>query len=182
MKERPILFNDEMVRALLRGDKTQTRRAINPQPLVYSSGRWAGHCRYGFPGDRLWVKEAHMTLENRDGGKIIRYRADGAEKVISQGNGDDDWRGESKWRSSIFMSRLISRIDLEIVDLRAQRIQEITRAEAEAEGCLEYYEYGLFDARVAFVKLWDSINAARGYGWEANPLVWVIEFRMIGHG
>lgn len=202
MKERPIIFNAEMVRAVLDGRKTQTRRVIKPQPeLTSNSGfKWKGYlygrgfsyqetcwnflhkCPYGQPGDRLWVRESHMSIDNRDGGRIITYKAGGQDFVFRAGAGDDDWRGNSKWTPSIHMRREHSRILIEVLNVRVERIQDISEDNAKAEGaspsivgdaldCLKY--------RAGFQTLWDSINANRGYSWEADPWVWVIEFRRI---
>lgn len=160
MKERPILFSAPMVKALLAGKKTQTRRVVSPQPeftqihewkgeTVYDGeGRawcWRGHCfgdgpsvqmpelsPYGAPGDRLWVKETftHIT------GNGIRtwYRADG-EPQDSKGNVIPTEAGLPRWRPSIFMPRHESRVTLEITDVRVQRLQDITEEDAKAEGC-----------------------------------------------
>lgn len=190
MKERPILFNAEMVRALLSGEKTMTRRVVMPQPAVISFGwqwlkkairlEWGElakpegllpHCPYGKPGDQLWVRETFWT----DGDELI-YRADpGAEKNL-----DSEMTG-LKWKPSIFMPRWAARIQLEITDVRVERVQDILELEALAEGVFAGMgeEVPTFTARDAFYLLWDSINESRGFGWEANPWVWVVEFRLL---
>ena len=143
MRARPILFSAPMVRAILEGRKTQTRRVVKPQPycprssVVNQNGLWKftplylGHepdfikCPYGMDGDRLWVKE---TMSQPAG--IIHYRADNIDH-------SSVWR----WQPSIFMSRYFSRILLEITGVRVERLQEISEADAMAEGCL-FTDYG----------------------------------------
>lgn len=202
MKERPILFSGPMVRAILYGTKTQTRRvakffdvdaAMQFAPR-FENGWWKAAaegyeclCPYGQPGDRLWVKETFQTGEfamNEPSGPV--YRAT-----------DPDWSDcdEWKWKPSIFMSRALSRITLEIVSVRVERVQEISEEDALAEGsyldrcpCLPrkrdrtpldamFIQTGCIDHGTEFKKLWDSINAKRGFGWAANPWVWVLEFQ-----
>lgn len=150
MKERPILFKDEMVRAILDGRKTQTRRLIKPQPEVhdrnYTTVHYRGNsyggpqdfmlkvltdygCPFGKPGDRLWVREAWV------GAKIGGYdgREDGGQ-FWYRATDDGILDHETKWRPSIHMPRRASRITLEITDVRAQRLQDITEDDAIAEG------------------------------------------------
>lgn len=195
-RERPILFNAEMVRAVLSGTKSQTRRVIKPQfrtafgqgvalshPSAYSvnvdiknaDGSWKWLlCPYGKPGDRLWVREtwaAHPQFAD------VAYRADGEEPIDSDG-----WIWRPKWKPSIHMPHALSRITLEVVAVRVERVQDIstediiteglstTLREHDAERCLSDQ----------FRALWDSINAARGFGWDVNPWVWVVEFRRVG--
>jgi len=189
MKERPIIFSSEMVRAILDGKKTQTRRVIKSQincNRVYHAeqDRWLFYdisndsydleldikCPYGKPGDKLWCKETFVRQYTGFDYGII-YKADGIK--ISE---------DMKWSPSIYMPRWASRIILEITGIRVERIQDITEEDAKAEGC--EIGHGLTDdspffAREAFQKLWDSINAKRGYGWYENPWVWVIEFKVI---
>ena len=218
MKERPILFNGEMVRAILEGRKTQTRRVVKPQPILerglwkmggqFSAG-WSegtrsvpcmpGHslCTrgpYGSPGDRLWVRETWGVATRpcpyqgwRDG---IEYRADVAwmdderdllplhEPEIPDEVGDfyGDYDKEG-WRPSIHMPRWASRIMLEVKAVRVERLQEITEEDARAEG-VEMVGPASLTSRSSFAKLWDSINAKRGYGWDTNPWVWVVEFEL----
>lgn len=206
MKERPILFSGAMVRAILDGRKTQTRRVFfirgvdgskyaitSPNEEIVeidgtfhylSTAAMSGPypCPYGQPGDRLWVREAFMLIDNRDGGRHIKYKSGGPDFVFRAGNGDDDWRGASKWTPSIHMRREYSRILLEITNVRVERVQEISNNDCMAEGIADLsipLRPGLTMHRSSFADLWDSINAARGYGWDVNPWVWVIEFRRI---
>lgn len=203
MKEHPILFSTEMVQAILDNSKTQTRRVIKPQPIITSSGCWIQGlhyanehhlrrglpidcCPYGQPGDCLWVREAWRPIDDDI-------------PVSKLGPGDDiyyrtDYVGEAlngKWRPSIHMPRWASRITLEVVKVRLEHIQDIGNDnqinDVFEEGLRKsnYYEYAddeVCDLDVAtavevYKKIWDSINAHRGYSWESNPWVWVIEFR-----
>lgn len=143
--EHPVLFSGEMVRAILEGRKTQTRRVVKPQPeLNQRLGLlWKGHyygirtdglpylktfvqeCPYGVPGDRLWVRETWARVS--DGEKYgVCYRVDGEDQI--------DGEAGERWRPSIFMPRQASRITLEITGVRVQRVQEISEEDAIAEG------------------------------------------------
>ena len=172
-KERPILFSAPMVRAILDGSKTQTRRVakeFNGMPNLDGILRRYPHqngCPYGKPGDRLWVRET--WAHERDGTGCpddtgILYRATDP--------GWDDEETGLRWRPSIYMPRRASRILLEITDVRVQRLQEIGDEDARAEGC-EPFAY----PRDRFQGLWDTIHGSGA--WHANPWVWAITFRRI---
>lgn len=224
MKERPILFSGPMVRALLAGRKTQTRRVVNRLQkfgkitefgksdtpgydwifrnlrMLWNDLRHArlmGVCPYGQPGDRLWVRETFLDglavggyapgvdPDKNPGGKTVDviYRADDGQTERSAG----------PWKPCIFMPRWASRITLEITDVRVQRLQDISAEDALAEGVVKVkeachvirgFDYDKIwlchtDPVTPFYKLWDSINEASGYGWEANPWVWAITFRRL---
>ncbi len=228
MKERPILFNGEMVRAVLDGTKTQTRRVMRVQPpnriLSWqdaTDGEWFGHdvaedvdsdsaefwpsyekgikCPYGVAGDRLWVRETFNPTAC-DGGLGYRFRADDP-------NGNCPECGEPcRWKPSIFMPRDASRITLEVLSVRAERVTVITPQEAIAEGvtgwAIRENERRTYNIKTrkrrpkplgpnvldgtkrgvpyhvnAFAELWDSINAKRGFGWDVNPWIWAVEFK-----
>jgi hypothetical protein len=178
MKEHPILFSSEMVMAILEGRKTQTRRAIKRQP-IYLEGVWIWRrtewlddkiidpspldlCPYGYPGDQLWVREAWAPQVLEDGrkyksGDSVIYRADFCGEAL-----------DYPWRPSIFMPRWASRIMLEIVNIRVERVQQIGGTDAFAEGGFTVTQ---------FIELWDKLNAKRYFLWESNPWVWVIEFK-----
>ena len=188
MKTRPILFTAAMVRAVLDGTKTQTRRVIKPQPVergVVGSGYVPiPACPYGVPGDRLWVRETFRCVWAGDGS--IEYRADG--KVIRHGitGGKVITATPKKWKPSIFMPRWASRIDLEVVAVRVERVQDITSSDALAEGIQEYsgcenqHDMEAWDPVDEFRKLWDSINGKRpGCSWNDNPFVWVVAFKRV---
>jgi len=194
MKERPILFSDAMVRAILDGRKTQTRRVVKPQPIgridpVFSytpngleiafgpenlrangCPRW-WRCPYGKPGDRLWVREA---WRQDHGESNFDYLADGKPGSILDEE-FDRW----KWRPSIHMPRSASRILLEITGVRVERVQDISRVDARAEGCTAQTGRRSKTPEGAFRELWDSINADRNYGCDVNPWVWVVEFKRV---
>lgn len=247
-KERPILFSGRLVRAILEGRKSQTRRVVmskarnmqesgqvcvrrNPDndpwyrehvwSVRQSGGVWGdftheqmlAQCPYGKPGDRLWVREAwrfgyptgepgHFSILAPTGHSLDRegrcfYRSDFAEKP-----------GEPRmlWRPSIHMPRRFSRIMLEVVGIRVERLQDITEEDAKAEGvqipvhvdetCPPGKGYGMVNLLAPYLKthksagqdalfraefsfLWDTINAGRGFGWAANPWVWVVDFRRV---
>lgn len=225
MKERPILFSAPMVRAILAGTKTQTRRVLKPQPppecgIHYMLGNeswlpkeqrgplrhhweaWHGplfnnrpkrhlcgshtvRCPFGVPGDRLYVKEATWiwcekcpngrTPKGRQKyrylpvGQHVVYCAD-HEKPTDRidGNPSRLWR----WKSARFMPRWASRITLEITDVCVQRVQEISSADAQAEGMESCTPYDQFRA------LWDSINGAK-HPWSSDSWVWCVSFKRV---
>jgi len=202
-KERPILFSGEMVRAILAGRKTMTRRAVKPQPIAGEGVRTCPHCasdwaytvnggacscgsvtnRYGNPGDRLWVKETFCEKPFMPG---IVYRA------TCDGIAKDNMKG-GKWKPSIFMPRGASRITLEIVETRIERLQDISEEDAQAEGAtplrridiavhesLLSIQSDLYSHKIGYFKLWESINGPGS--WDANPFVWVIEFKRLEGG
>lgn len=199
MKERPILFSAAMVRALLAGQKTQTRRPVKithrtpglaaclTPPVGAPRLRVAAElCPYGQPGDRLWVREAWRERAIGEAGHLERggyaYRA--TENV--------DGLAE-RWRPSIHMPRAASRITLEITDVRVERLQDISEADARAEGATYHdgrgighsgwrHDHGAVhaDARSAYGRLWNDINGPGS--WDVNPWVWVVEFRRLASG
>ena len=199
MKERPIIFNGEMVRAVLDGRKTQTRRVIKPQPkegqMLLEDGSiqevgpmgWetVGHvsCPYGAPGDRLWVREAwqasvrykdtehvHCNEYVCDEGRRIpdtsaevtaAHEVEPEEVDLYYASDPYDVTerdasasiGHAWWRPSIHMPRWASRINLLVKDVRVERVQDITEEDCLAE--------------------------KRGFGWDLNPFVWVVEFEKL---
>jgi len=181
---KPILFNSEMVRAILDGRKTQTRRIVKPQPEEILQGDWSELCPYGKVGDRLWVRETfkYMNLEHTK----VGYKAS-----IDETCNDGAFIRLGNWRPSIHMPKWAARIFLEITNIRVERVQDITSHDCIAEGlpvpmvcdATEYRDQTHLNLNKSherikeyFQKLWDSINKKRGYGWEDNPWVWVIEF------
>lgn len=140
------------------------------------------HCPYGAPGDHLWVRETWDGVRLTGGSSLVSYRADGDTPVHDDG----------KWRPSIHMPRWASRITLEVTGVRVERVQDISESDALAEGVYATEVYGeeeskatitsmppRLDYRSPFKSLWDSINAKRGFGWDVNPHVWVVEFKVI---
>lgn len=208
MTERPILFSAPMVRALLDGTKTQTRRVVKPQfaadalpcemPATDPIGGWVvpGHsglwwcdaaanaddarrCPYGKPSDRLWVREAWARINRTHGIErittgVVEYahRADMAPAMAA----DRLFYG-GMWRPSIHMPRAASRITLEVTGVRVERLQEITRGDAMAEGCPFPNMAAGHDPREWYAKLWNDINGPGS--WDANPWVWAITFRRV---
>ncbi|PBP71975.1 hypothetical protein CCL21_06975 [Pseudomonas syringae] len=208
-KERPILFSAPMVRAILEGRKTVTRRELKVQPHIDSSGNFcversnygqdiygkpvtkhfvSSDCPYGQPGDRLWVREAWqadaqvnaISPRELSHGEPIQYPADGASRqtgcsMITPG----------KIRPSIHMPRWVSRILLEITDVRVERLQDISRSDIRAEGLECPPELASDDVSpnyrdwypAAWRDLWESINGTDS--WNINPWVWVVEFKRV---
>lgn len=244
MKERPILFSGPMVRAILDGRKVQTRRVVKPQPsadfmpevgignrtMVDGDGEafpgpaeFAAYdenefyrCPYGQPGDRLWVKETWHTDYPWNGTKPTMVPETAA---IHYAATSENFTGRVL-RPCLFMRRWMSRITLEITAVRVERLQEITKADAEAEGLADSYSIGTYQitgdrftaevvedffggipkvgehwqgqniqhvmyrppvllntARDNYRELWGHINGPDS--WEANPWVWVVEFRRV---
>lgn len=194
MNEKPILFSGPMIRAILAGQKTQTRRVVKIKARIEESsddvwfedmyGDWHRVTElspYGQPGDRLWVREfMHM---DKDG--VWLYSAD--DDFVGCDRADESamisWahHKESEHCPSIHMPRWASRITLEITGVRVGRLQDITASDMQSEGieCL-YEDNGEISehfTRQSWVTLWDRINAKRGCGWDINPWVWVISFK-----
>lgn len=236
MKERPIIFNADMARAVLDGRKTQTRRIMRVQPdsagfesrfIIDSTkrseiGKWCWaepgvfvnprrsalfSCPFGENGDRLWVRETFATLGNEDGcaldwnDNLIKeggpdaariYRASCEQRTGNYGlwsiPDDAPWKPhtenmqyEGTWVPSIHMPRWASRMTLEITGVRVERLQDISHSDAKYEGC--WYGRGGGEPDFAvnpsdhFPTLWASIYGADS--WQANPWVWVIEFKRV---
>ena len=220
MAERPILFSDTMVRAILAGAKTQTRRVVQaPAKNMQRAGtqvikhraagdpwygdhvwsmrnrmgvwgdytheRFMSRCPYGAPGDRLWVREAWAPFVGPDGRDYVAYRSTCAPdgSFLWGGDGEIAQMQIHRWRPSIHMPRRVSRIILEITGVRVERLQDISEQDAWAEGFpdpdgrnREYPDR----ARYWFKTLWGEINGIES--WDANPWVWVIEFKRIEGG
>lgn len=211
MKERPILFSAPMVRAILAGNKSQTRRIVKPrkdvafgcllQPHELAGEVNAGNlenCPYGKIGDRLWVRETFQgpLLESEEQEDEFRhspdiykkpgfcaYRATDTLDAI-----DSDGR-ELGWRPSIFMPRWASRILLEVTGVRVEKLRDISESDAKAEGarsadpatgreCILDPSIGSY--RLHYRDIWEYINGPGA--WDANPWVWVIEFKVLEGG
>jgi hypothetical protein len=217
MKEHPIIFGGEMVRAIPAGRKTQTRRVISWSNSYFDGGAWptwakaalkyeyqawidpgpspAGnpgpylkvelqggdgaihriYPRYQ-PGDRLWVKESFLidyeSGESSHGQRSpdVYYRA---TDILTP------WVKPS-WKSGRFMPKWASRITLEVVRVRVERVQDICPDDVLAEGCPSMSTDEDFSEPTEwFADLWDSINEKRGFGWDVDPWVWVIEFKRL---
>lgn len=218
MKERGMIFNGEMVRSILDGRKTQTRRVMAVQPehsnlgLRYitesknarDNGKyfWSQSdatgmkalskpfaCPYGNPGDRIWVRETWQAIheylnddgyvdETRFARSIPKQEGRYWHSVFAADNwtNDREYRG-FPWRPAIHMPRWASRIMLEIIDVRVERLNAISDADANAEG-VQANEHS--PARYVFGELWQSIYGAdNSQSWQVNPWVWVIEFKRL---
>lgn len=220
-----MIFNGEMVRAILDGRKTQTRRVMNPQPandisratfpnpdvvgwcssLRHKHGSTTAHfCPFGAVGDRLWVRETWQAIhdsvdefghvEERTYAPSIPKEKDRYWHTVYAEHFSDESRGDRgfPWRPAIHMPRWASRITLEITSVRVERLNDISQEDAQAEGiidggclnCGEPEPCGCVnpqpDATDAFAYLWQSIYGQEN--WDANPWVWVIEFRRIDGG
>ncbi|WP_122286134.1 hypothetical protein [Pseudomonas syringae group genomosp. 3] len=199
-KERPIPFSAPMVRAILEGRKTVTRRVCKPQPSAnahttsadgspmtswWETGKDIVRCPYGQPGDRLWVREAwqadaqvnEVAPRELSHGEPIRYPADGASRqtgcsMITPG----------KTRPSIHMPRWVSRLLLEITAVRVERLQDISKEQALAEGVMNCEQDidpdgNGYEPLELFGGLWTMINGDGS--WQSNPWVWVVEFKRV---
>ena len=175
---KPIIFSTEMVRAILDGRKTQTRRVIKPQPESMKDGKLP-KCPYQ-PGDILWVRETWYYEEHMHeltaGDPDLpsgRYK----HRYICKASDPDYPVGNKGWRPSIHMPREAARLFLLVKAVRVERLQEITEEDVLAEGCgLASWTQDDWPKTAGFAQLWDSLNAKRGYGWKNNDWVWVIEF------
>lgn len=187
--EKPILFKDEMIRAILEGWKTQTRRIVKPCKCKDSLCELAPHeiageinrghyrnCPYGKPGDRLWVRENFLQLMH---GQVTDGRVKYCASIDPRSTGTP--KNDGYWwrkRPSIHMPRWASRITLEITGVRVERLQDISIADAKAEGSFTHGHSGAeISPRTGFRHLWARINGHES--WDANPWVWVIEFKRI---
>lgn len=218
MKDRPILFSGPMVRAIREGRKTQTRRAIkfewcsSREALMHQAAFDPAYkCPYGKPGDRLWVRETWgMSFEDivPTGRQFVSGGTWGSPArpnrkpcVVFRADGDmpDDSPGETAtWCPSIHMPRWVSRITLEIVSVRVERLNDISEKDAIAEGVernegvnpwtqtdgwikypfdLHAEDFPAVTAKESYHSLWESINGPGS--WDLNPWVWVVEFKEV---
>lgn len=234
MKEHPILFSGPMVRAILEGRKTQTRRivkgrkqpwddkdclqeckAVHPDGTGhgfvfwrnglgspeftkrhYPEGGW--QCPYGKPGDRLWVRETfaleatdklypwhldgrpHQQGDNREEFSITVpcYRATDEDYGLTTEEQFDEGDTRTRWKPSIHMPRWASRITLEVVSVRVERLRDISEEDAIAEGVKTSGVLRVFENPIMeYHHLWNTINGEGA--WDANPWVWVVEFKRI---
>lgn len=206
MKERGILFSAPMVHAILDGRKTQTRRVLKSKsPLAdcipmrgeHHGRMWIGakqvplkepgdaltfRCRYGAPGDRLWVRETgwepcepslRALREGADTWPKYAYDADG----ISEQEAEDFKAWGWKRRPAIHMPRWASRITLELVRVRCQRLHEISAKDVAAEGVSGLTMAPKKVLVQRYAELWESINGPGS--WDANPLVWALDFKRV---
>ena len=200
--ERGMIFNGEMVRALLDGRKTQTRRTVKPQPdedglAKVTNGPWVDtsarnyRCPFGAAGDHIWVRETFqgplfdydlMDSYCKDPTPFEKpefcvYKADG---VPAPEFYDADDELHCCWRPSINMPRWASRILLEITNVRVERLKSISDGDAKREGCSTADMKSGDCVADVFARLWASIYGSDS--WNANPWVWVIEFKRVEGG
>jgi hypothetical protein len=201
VKERPILFNAEMVNAVLSGRKTQTRRIVPEKVLdeyynydehcdavmpsgisctrQYEKEFFLDRCKQGEVGDQLWVRETFRITEPSDCGCSDHCNCNFGGPAYRATSPDD----EEKWTPSIHMPRCASRIQLEITGVRVERLNDISEEDAAAEGCdksksVAARTIGWCETPVrAFNRLWKQIYGADS--WNGNPWVWVVEFKKI---
>lgn len=191
MKERPIPFTGAMVRAILDGRKTQTRRLVkmterasaaltSREPPLMEGDRarwfpmdavnaWNAWCPFGEPGDQLWVRERINRDCEADGSVFSVYAADGAPTKA------DAWPWQRSFLPPMHCPRGLSRINLSVMSVRVERLQAITEDDAKAEGLCPMFPDS--DVVPMFAKLWDSINGTKA-PWQSNPWVWVVGFEV----
>lgn len=213
MKERPILFSGPMVRAILADRKKVTRRVLKPQPEqsdIIVAWRWYGRtfaggwslngtppasmlkdCPYGQPGDRLWVKETWRPRASRRAvGWDVTYAADGQTLLADLAMVPATWRrpkaAETGNVTPLHMPRWASRLTLEVVSVKVERLHGITEEEARAEGVepkrgagAAVIQAGPFHLShvVGFRELWCDLNGTAS--WDADPWVWRVEFKRV---
>jgi hypothetical protein len=225
-RERPILFSAPMVRALLDGRKTQTRRAVTPDNIRLFMGdhlgskrpsaellaaalewaqdfrrfdgvqiwrakalqhqapailtQWQAHSTFGVPGDVLLVRETFRLPAEYDDVKPSLVRSSAPVWYEAAGRADEGW---GKTRVSIHMPRWACRLRLRITDVRVERLNDISEADAEAEGTqhpsLVPILGAFWSSRDGYARLWDHINGPGA--WAANPFVWAVSFEVIGN-
>jgi hypothetical protein len=194
---KPILFKTDMIKAILEGRKTITRRILNPQPSDYgffneplwlcgSNGVWCDgygwqrKCPYGQIGDKLYVRETFCNADIKlDTCDKLCFKA--SVRGCRHANYEKSW---PSWKPSIFMPKTVARIFLEITNIRVERVQDITEEDSIKEGVdfvsmKSVPRQATMSRKSDFKQLWDSINSKRGYSWESNPWVWVIEFKRV---
>ena len=198
MKEKSFVSSTPEVKAILEGRKTMTRLVIKPQPEIDTRyemaviedgklkicGRGIGDiCEtrriYKMPyhvGDILWVRETYGLFNDEDEYIYIYYKAD-------EGN-PEKCPYFGKWKPSIHMPREVARIFLEVKSVLVERLRDISEKDAKAEGVILGAKYGKLYSlkqsyKASFSCLWNNINAKRGYSWDSNPWVWVIEFERV---
>ena len=186
MKESPIVFNSQMVQAILAGNKTQTRQVVTPQPdpdglSKLIDGPWQDtnekdyKCPYGHTGDRLWVREPWQVWTEFNDTNANNLPQEARENINFPANGII-W--DARKRPPVHMPRWASRITLEITGVRVERLQDISERDAKAEGMKPETNNSRHMHRSLFRKLWNN-RAKRGWGWDVNPWVWVIKFKRV---
>lgn len=184
MRVLPMLFNTEMVKAILDGRKTCTRRVLKHPFEVHPNGfitkphgndRLCPYTPPYQPGDILYVRETWSEIRNADGShKKYVYKASDQYPF-----GESGYIIKFKWKPSIHMPKEAARIWLKVTDVRVERLQEMDKTDALKEGIDPRLCLNLSHALTKFKKIWDSTIKKSDldiYGWDADPWVWVIEF------
>jgi hypothetical protein len=196
VRERPILFSAPMVRAILEGRKTMTRRIVKPQSLFDGKDaivkRFPNQrcCPYGEVGERLWVRETWALRSDVDWlADPKRAQQYALYRASYEGDLEDEWHSVDGWHPSIHLPRCLSRITLEITAVRVERLQQIGKDGRKARDVLaEGITQEQIDRQrkwfhqddapaIAFAELWESINGSGS--WLKNPWVWVVSFKRI---
>lgn len=198
MRDHPILFNGAMVRAILAGQKTQTRRVVKGHALdwlgkaqftpEYVANPGNDLCPFGQPGDRLWVRETTVNVEKHGYLGPVYLESEEGRDCLNFGlaPAPDDMTEvephEVTLRASIHMPRSMCRLVLEITAVRVERLQAITEADAVAEGLSQTGSGSWLPGPCdhpewAFHQLWAQVYGEPA--WEANPWVWVLEFKRV---
>jgi len=195
MAEHPLLFTAAMVRAVLNDNKTQTRRIVHPAQVgdriwvreAWRIGAWNSETE-SIAVDYLANDFARKEWLHIGGERFARYVQQSLDDVLkAAGNADlldytwEPGNAPTRKRPSIHMPRVVSRILLEVTAIRHEPLQDISAEDCMTEGVQSYLRGhdACCDLRDQFRTLWDSINAARGFGWDANPTVKVISFRRV---
>lgn len=209
MADRPILFSGPMVRAILDGQKTMTRRVVKPQPpawcedtgavvsMLTPPGHWEFRGNYGDEGPaskfircpylpvsetRLWVREAFSAwFQGIHWYSYKGIRDDVAASNVFYRATHSYPDDDQKWIPSIHMPRWASRITLALKSIRAERLQAIDNIDAKEEGFVDsgIHKEGYGLALDMFRTTWNHLNAKRGFSWDANPWVWVVRFKRV---
>lgn len=184
MNTHPILFSGEMVEAILSGRKTQTRRIVTGNPNGKIPFTDELPCRYGLTGDTLWVREKWNAQTQsgkwwhevkREDRPLLNWAWTNPVRPAYE-------ETPPRWLPSIHMPREACRLELKIKQLKIEQLKFITESDAQAEGVtIPAPKTWIHSAsyREEYSKLWDKLNKERGYGWDKNPLVWVIEFEVL---
>lgn len=203
MKETGIIMSGNHPKLILDGIKTQSRRVVKPQPEdryhwqrgmpfifkgdILSNHEMLSYCPYGGVGDRLWVRATWS--KNFKGQMLFKYQYEQLTAVFDSGD-RPDWLPQSppwpklKWKPSIHLRKEDAGIWLEITEVRVERLHQIGMSEDLCkEGIAKIYypnnKVDWLEMLFQFSQLWDSLDAKRGYGWEVNPWVWVISFKLL---
>ncbi len=184
MKELPILMSTPMVQAILQGRKTQTRRIVKNGTPLGNFDETLKKCPYGKIGDVLWVRETYLEAN------CFEYSLKGFVYKANEAEAEHAKEYNIRWKPSIFMPKIASRIKLLVKNIRIEMVQNISEGDAIAEGILSekdnlntwYYDYELkrycnLNPCVSYRTLWESINGVDS--WSENPFVWVVEFEKI---